>query len=45
MWSFRRWALQKIYTLDEYTNMQVELFIQGVQTFAGKRDDNPILPA
>lgn len=45
MWSFRRWALQKIYTLDEYTNMQVELFIQGVQTFSGKKGDHPFMPA
>ena len=44
MWSFRRWALQKIYTLDEYTNMQVELFIQGVQTFTGKKRDYPFMP-
>lgn len=34
MWGFRRWALRKLYTLDEYTRMQTEAFIQGVQAFA-----------
>ncbi|WP_033827487.1 TetR/AcrR family transcriptional regulator [Bacillus andreraoultii] len=34
MWGFRRWALRKLYTLDEYTRMQTDVFIQGVQAFA-----------
>lgn len=36
MWCFRRWALKKIYSLEEYTNMQTEIFIQGMHTFSQK---------
>jgi TetR/AcrR family transcriptional regulator, cholesterol catabolism regulator len=36
MWGFRRWALKKIYSLEEYTNMQTEIFIQGMHTFSQK---------
>lgn len=35
MWGFRRWALQKVYTLDEYIEWQIELLFQGMQ---GARD-------
>lgn len=28
MWTFRRWALQKKYTLEEYTEMQTSLILQ-----------------
>lgn len=31
MWAFRRWALQKAYTLEEYIDMQLELLFYGVQ--------------
>lgn len=31
MWGFRRWALQKLYTLDEYTNFQVENLLTGIK--------------
>ncbi len=30
MWSFRRWALQKLYTLDEYIELQTELLFSGL---------------
>lgn len=36
MWGFRRWALGKLYTLEQYTKLQTELFIEGVRTFAQK---------
>jgi AcrR family transcriptional regulator len=29
MWSFRRWALQKLYTLDEYIELQTKLLLSG----------------
>lgn len=29
MWGFRRWALQKLYTLEEYTEMQIRYVLQG----------------
>ncbi len=28
MWGFRRWALQKLYTLEEYTDMQIRYVLQ-----------------
>jgi TetR/AcrR family transcriptional regulator, cholesterol catabolism regulator len=31
MWGFRRWALQKVYTLEEYIDLQLELLFYGVQ--------------
>jgi TetR/AcrR family transcriptional regulator, cholesterol catabolism regulator len=30
MWTFRRWALHKIYTVEEYTNIQIDLLFQGL---------------
>ncbi|MBS4206820.1 TetR/AcrR family transcriptional regulator [Bacillus sp. FJAT-50079] len=30
MWGFRRWALKKIYSLDEYIELQTDLLISGV---------------
>lgn len=30
MWGFRRWALQKMYTLEEYINVQTNLLLKGV---------------
>ncbi|HET7615377.1 MAG TPA: TetR/AcrR family transcriptional regulator, partial [Bacillales bacterium] len=30
MWTFRRWALQKEYTIEEYTDMQIELLLNGI---------------
>ena len=32
MWGFRRWALQKMYTLEEYINVQTNLLLKGVTT-------------
>ena len=31
MWGFRRWALQKMYTLDEYIEIQTNLLIMNLQ--------------
>jgi TetR/AcrR family transcriptional regulator, cholesterol catabolism regulator len=36
MWAFRRWALQKVYTLDEYIDLQIELLFQGMQGTGGE---------
>ncbi|CAH0345047.1 TetR/AcrR family transcriptional regulator [Bacillus sp. CECT 9360] len=30
MWGFRRWALQKMYSLEEYIELQTELLINGM---------------
>jgi AcrR family transcriptional regulator len=30
MWTFRRWSIQKLYSLEEYTNLQIEQLLQGV---------------
>jgi TetR/AcrR family transcriptional regulator, cholesterol catabolism regulator len=30
MWSFRRWTLQKLYTLEEYIELQTELLFSGI---------------
>ncbi len=30
MWGFRRWALQKIYTLDQYIELQTALLLNGI---------------
>jgi TetR/AcrR family transcriptional regulator, cholesterol catabolism regulator len=34
MWGFRRWALHKEYSLQQYTELQTEFFIQTLQSFA-----------
>ena len=31
MWGFRRWALQKVYSLEEYIELQTELLFNGLQ--------------
>lgn len=31
MWGFRRWALQRNYTLEEYIEVQTKLILQGIQ--------------
>jgi TetR/AcrR family transcriptional regulator, cholesterol catabolism regulator len=31
MWTFRRWALQKIYTLEEYTQLQLHQLLHGIK--------------
>ncbi|PWA11906.1 TetR family transcriptional regulator [Pueribacillus theae] len=30
MWAFRRWALRSIYTIEEYTNIQMEFIMKGI---------------
>ncbi|MGO4888335.1 TetR/AcrR family transcriptional regulator [Anaerobacillus sp. MEB173] len=30
MWAFRRWALQKLYTIDEYIDLQTSFLLKGV---------------
>jgi AcrR family transcriptional regulator len=30
MWGFRRWALQRVYTLEEYTNLQIRNLLKGI---------------
>lgn len=31
MWAFRRWTIQKMYSLDEYINIQIDLIFKGIQ--------------
>ncbi|MED3561659.1 TetR family transcriptional regulator [Bacillus sp. MUM 116] len=31
MWSFRRWSVQKLYTIDEYIELQTELILSGIK--------------
>ncbi|MBT2657735.1 TetR/AcrR family transcriptional regulator [Bacillus sp. ISL-18] len=31
MWGFRRWALRKLFTLEEYIAMQTEVLLSGIQ--------------
>jgi AcrR family transcriptional regulator len=31
MWTFRRWALQKMYTLEEYTQLQLQQLLHGIK--------------
>jgi TetR/AcrR family transcriptional regulator, cholesterol catabolism regulator len=31
MWGFRRWVLQKLYTLDEYIELQIGLLFSGIK--------------
>jgi TetR/AcrR family transcriptional regulator, cholesterol catabolism regulator len=33
MWGFRRWALQKKYSIKEYTKLQTELLLEGIRGF------------
>lgn len=30
MWTFRRWQIQKQFSLEEYTNLQIEQLLQGI---------------
>jgi AcrR family transcriptional regulator len=30
MWGFRRWALQRLYTLEDYTNLQIQNLLKGI---------------
>ncbi|MFS0783889.1 TetR/AcrR family transcriptional regulator [Bacillus sp. 1P06AnD] len=31
MWGFRRWALQKLFTLEEYIDMQTKSLLEGIR--------------
>ncbi|RWZ58952.1 TetR/AcrR family transcriptional regulator [Halobacillus fulvus] len=33
MWGFRRWILQRSFTLETYTDLQVKLLLEGVHQF------------
>ncbi|WP_254871148.1 TetR/AcrR family transcriptional regulator [Bacillus sp. Marseille-Q1617] len=37
MWGFRRWALQKRYSLQEYIDLQVDLLFAGITGFEKQR--------
>ena len=39
MWAFRRWALQRFYSLDEYIQMQTRLLLEGIRR-AGEGSEN-----
>ncbi|MBP3952761.1 TetR/AcrR family transcriptional regulator [Bacillus suaedae] len=30
MWTFRRWSIQKLYNIEDYTKLQIEQFISGI---------------
>lgn len=30
MWAFRRWTIQKMYSLEEYINIQIDLLFEGI---------------
>ncbi|MFA9457685.1 TetR/AcrR family transcriptional regulator [Halalkalibacter sp. AB-rgal2] len=31
MWTFRRWSIQKLYNIEEYTQLQVEILLSGMK--------------
>jgi TetR/AcrR family transcriptional regulator, cholesterol catabolism regulator len=31
MWGFRRWALHRMYTLEEYIELQTDLILVGIR--------------
>ncbi|MCM3567167.1 TetR/AcrR family transcriptional regulator [Neobacillus mesonae] len=39
MWGFRRWALRKLYTLDEYIELQTEFLLAGLSKFQPKKGE------
>jgi len=43
MWGFRRWALRKMYTLDEYIQLQTEILMNGLKAYMkeeqGEKDE------
>lgn len=36
MWAFRRWTIQKMYSLDEYIDIQVRLIFEGIRKHEDK---------
>jgi len=41
MWAFRRWALQKIYTIDEFIELQTDFLIAGLNKGSGEKQTQP----
>lgn len=37
MWGFRRWALQKLYTLEEYTELQIRYVLNGAHMIQNEK--------
>jgi hypothetical protein len=31
MWGFRRWALRRLFTLEEYIAMQTDVLLSGIE--------------
>jgi TetR/AcrR family transcriptional regulator, cholesterol catabolism regulator len=36
MWGFRRWALRKMFTLDEYIKLQTDILFNGLKAYMNK---------
>ncbi|MEH7390485.1 TetR/AcrR family transcriptional regulator [Bacillus sp. JJ1503] len=43
MWAFRRWSLKKMYTLDEYIQLQTELLFQGINQAEVSKQNNSLV--
>ncbi|MEG9296126.1 TetR/AcrR family transcriptional regulator [Mangrovibacillus sp. Mu-81] len=43
MWGFRRWALQKRYSLQDYIDLQIELLFEGVTGFEKQKRTGGVL--
>lgn len=41
MWAFRRWTLQKMYSLEQYIQLQTNLLFQGIQGSAAAVEFQP----
>ncbi|MEW9108366.1 TetR/AcrR family transcriptional regulator [Cytobacillus gottheilii] len=41
MWAFRRWTLQKMYSLEQYIQLQTDLLFQGIQGSAAAVEFQP----
>src|SRR3954466_1543713 len=39
MWAFRRWVLRKMYTLEEYIELQIEFLIEGAKCLKTKEEE------
>lgn len=42
MWAFRRWALQKMYSLEEYINLQTNFLLSGIQARAKVSEEEKV---
>ncbi|MCR2821347.1 TetR/AcrR family transcriptional regulator [Lederbergia panacisoli] len=38
MWGFRRWAFKKIYSIEDYISLQIDLLFSGVQGYQMKQE-------